>query len=119
MSWLLDYTIKKATDIPYVQGQRRVYSVITDKKGNILSEGQNSYTKTHPLQAFYANKVDLPDKVFLHAEMSAMVKVRQGDPYKIYVARVDADGNPMVAAPCPICYTAIQESGIQVVEHTV
>jgi len=116
---MLEYAIDKAKSMEYTQTQRRIYAVVTDKKGNIISEGYNSYTKTHPKQAYYANMVDLPEKVFLHAEISALVKVRQGKPHKIYIARVDANDNTMLAAPCPICQEAIRESGIKSVEYTV
>lgn len=115
---MIDYAIKKARELPYVQGQRRIYSVITDKKGMILSEGTNSYIKSHPMQAKYAEMVGLDDKIFLHAEISALVKIRHGIPYKIYIARVDSKGIPCLACPCEICHTAIQEAGISVVEHT-
>lgn len=116
---MLDYAIIKAKSLPYIQGERRLYSVIVDKRGRILSEGSNSYIKSHPLQAHYAERVDLEEKIFLHAEISALVRLRQGDPYKIFIARVDSKGNPMLAAPCEICQLAIREAGIEVVEHTV
>lgn len=116
---MIDYVIDKAREMDYVQGQKRIYAIVVDKKDNILTEGYNSYTKTHPLQAHYANMVDLPEKVFLHAEISALVKVRYGKPYKLYIARVDAYGNTMLAAPCPICQEAIKQAGIKSVEYTV
>jgi len=115
---MIDYAIQKAREMPYEQGKPRVYAVIVDKKGTVLSEGSNSFTKTHPTQAYFAEKVDLPLKVFLHAEISALVKVRKGTPHKIYVARVDFEGTPMYAAPCPICAEAIAQSTIQSVEYT-
>lgn len=116
---IIEYVTQKAREIPYEQGKKRVYAVVVDKKGNIIAEGQNSYTKTHPLQAMYAERVDLPDKVFLHAEVSALAKVKRQAPYKIYIARVDYGGNPMIASPCPICCEAIKQAGIKLVEYTV
>lgn len=116
---MLTYAISQAKSIPYEQGQRRIYSVVVDKKDRILSEGSNSYTKTHPLQAKFAEEVDLPQKIFLHAEISALVKIRSGEPYKIYIARVDSKGEPMLAAPCPICALAIKEAKIESIEHTI
>ena len=56
---------------------RQKYDLVAkcyDKKGNLLSEAMNSYKKTHPLQAYFAEKVGLPDKVFLHAEIAAILK---------------------------------------------
>lgn len=116
---MIDYALERAKEIEYVQGQRRIYAVIVDKRGKILAEGTNSYIKTHPVQAYYAEKVDFPERVYLHAEVAALVRVRHGNPYKIFIARVDAHGNPMLAAPCEVCTEAIKCSGIKTVEHTV
>lgn len=116
---LLDYAIQQAMTLPYEQGKVRMWAVIVDAKGRVLTEGHNSYTKTHPVQAMYAEQANLPDKVFLHAEMSALIKLRQGIPNKIYIARVDSEGTPCIAAPCPICCIALKEAGIEIVEHTI
>lgn len=115
----LDYAIDKARKLPYRMGQCRVYAVVIDKRGNVLSEGFNQYTKTHPKQAFHANRVGLPKKITLHAEISALVRIRKGKPYKIFVARVDARGRPKLAKPCPVCYDAIVHAGIESIEHTI
>jgi tRNA(Arg) A34 adenosine deaminase TadA len=56
--------------------------------------------------------------VYLHAEIAALVKAR-GKGYKIKIERYNKHGEPMLAAPCPICLAAIKEAGIQLVEHTV
>ena len=94
-------------------------AIIYDKRGKILSIGENSYVKTHPMQAKYAQKVGLPDKIFLHAEMHAIVKCKDlSKAHKIVVMRFDESGKPANAKPCPICRSAIEASGIKVVEHT-
>lgn len=116
---MLEYALERANEMPHIQGQRRVYAAVVDKRGRILAEGFNSYIKTHPVQAYYAEKVDLPERVYLHAEIAALIRVRHGNPYKIFVARVDANGNPMLAAPCEVCSEAIRCSGIKSVEYTV
>lgn len=117
---MLDYAVEKARQLPYEQGCVRIYSVITDTRGRIIGEGSNSYWKTHPLQAFYADQAGLPDKIFLHAEVSAIVRLTYGqEPYKIYIARVDAYGRPCLAAPCPVCNLAIKDHNIKSVEYTV
>lgn len=96
-----------------------VTAVIYDKKGNILSIGKNSYVKTHPLQVWYANKAGEPTKIFLHAEIHAIVRCRTtAKPYKIMVFRYGKRGEPRNAKPCRICEQAIKEFGIKIVEHT-
>lgn len=115
---MIEKAIAQARQMPYVQGERRVFSIVVDKKGKVLGQGSNSYTKSHPIQAHYAELVGLEDKIFLHAEMAAMVRCRGGEPHKIYIARVDSEGEPMYAAPCPICSMAIKAAGIVSVEYT-
>jgi len=92
---------------------------IYDRKGNLLSIGKNSYTKTHPLQKRYAVKVNQPQKEYLHAEIAALVKCKSEDAYKIVIKRIDKNGNTKLAAPCEVCQLAIKEAGIKVIEYTL
>ena len=119
MSKLISYAIQKACETPYKKGQQRHYAVITDKRGRILSEGENSYTKTSPKMKRAGERVGLPDKVFWHAECKAIYSLKDGaKAYKIVVVRVDNEGNPVNSAPCPLCQALIKETGIKVVEYT-
>lgn len=94
-------------------------AVIYDKRGRVISVGQNSYVKTHPLQAKHANQVGMPDKQFLHAEIHAIVRCRDlSKAHRIFVSRWDSKGNPALAKPCPVCISAIEAAGIEVIEHT-
>ena len=95
-------------------------AIIYDRKGKVLSVGQNSYIKTHPLQAKHATKVGLPDKQYLHAEVHAIVKCRDlSKAYRIFISRFGKDGQPMLAKPCPVCQSAIKAAGIGQIEYTV
>jgi len=94
-------------------------AVIYDKRGRVISVGQNSYVKTHPLQAKHAAEVGMPDKQYLHAEVHAIVRCKDlTKAHKIFVSRWDKKGRPALAKPCPVCMSAIEAAGIQVVEHT-
>lgn len=94
-------------------------AIITDKRGRVLSVGQNSYLKTHPWQARLARKLGDPEKVFLHAEIHAITRcVDLSRAHKISVYRYNSDGKPVMAKPCPICEDAIKQAGIKVIEHT-
>ncbi len=94
-------------------------AIIYDKRGRVLSIGQNSYVKTHPIMAKYADKCGEPFKQFLHAEIHAIVKCKDlSKAYKIFVARYGRSGVPLNATPCPICMQAIREAGIEIIEHT-
>lgn len=121
MTNIINYTIEQAKNIPIVVGQQRIFAVITDKKGRILSEGTNSYTKTHTFQFRCATKTGLKEKCFLHAEISAICKLsyqHKKRAYKLYIARVGNNDKVLLAAPCIICQEAISQTSIQVIEYT-
>lgn len=94
-----------------------ITAIIYSKKGKVLSVGKNSYVKTHPKQAKHAHKVGLPEKIFLHAEIDAIIRCKNlNKAHKIVVTRITKRGRYGNAKPCPICSSAIQEAGIEVVE---
>jgi len=96
-----------------------ITAVIYDKRGKVLSIGKNSYFKTHPLMKKHADKVGLPHKIFLHAEVHAIAKCKElKKAHKIYIVRYDKKGNPKLAKPCPVCMSAIKEVGIKNIEYT-
>jgi tRNA(Arg) A34 adenosine deaminase TadA len=96
-----------------------ITAIIYDKRGKVLSIGKNSYVKTHPVMKKHCEHVGLPDKLFLHAEVHAIVKCRRLDKaHKIVVTRFDKEGNPKIAKPCPVCQSAIEAAGIRFIEHT-
>lgn len=96
-----------------------IKATVYDKRGRILSIGYNSYIKTHPRMYELANQVNQPYKIFLHAEIAALVKIRSGIPYKILIERYSKDGSPKLAAPCLVCMEAIAQAGIQRIEYTI
>ena len=99
--------------------KHHVTAIIFDKRGRPLSIGQNSYIKTHPLQLKMAEKVGLPEKKFIHAEIQSIVKCRDiSKAHKIMVMRYNKDGEPVNAKPCKICEQAIALTPIKVIEHT-
>ena len=99
--------------------KHHVTAIIFDKRGRPLSFGQNSYHKTHPLQLKMAEKVGLPEKKFIHAEISTIVRCKDlSKAHKIVVMRYNKDGEPVNAKPCKICEQAIALTPIKVIEHT-
>lgn len=96
-----------------------VTAIIYDKKGRPLSLGKNSYLKTHTYQAQLAKEVGMPEKQYIHAEVDAIIRLRNPEKaYRILVTRHGPDGTFMLAKPCPVCVRAIKLAGIRVVEHT-
>lgn len=102
-----------------MRGRQEMTAIIYDRKGRVISIGKNSYVKTHTLQAKHAEKVGLPSKQFLHAEIHAITKCKDlNKAYRIFVTRYGKNGQPMLAKPCPVCQSAIESSGIQIIEWT-
>jgi tRNA(Arg) A34 adenosine deaminase TadA len=99
--------------------RQQVTAVIYDKRGRVLSIGQNSYVKSHPVQAKHAKRVGREHNIYLHAEIAAITRCPDiSRAHKIFVTRYDASGNPTLAKPCEICQSAIRATTIKIIEHT-
>lgn len=99
--------------------RQQVTAIIYDKRGRVLSIGQNSYVKSHPVQAKHAKLVGREHNIYLHAEIAAITKCQDlSRAHKIFVTRYDSNGNPTLAKPCTICMSAITATKIKIVEHT-
>lgn len=115
----LDYCIKMASAMPYERGKMRLYCVVLDRKNRVVSEGKNSYTRSHVKHFNAAKKVGLELKIYCHAESLALIRSR-GKGCKLVVARVNSFNQPVNATPCPICALMCKEhGGIISVEHTI
>ncbi len=101
-------------------GKHNVYAVAIDNRRRIIAEAGNSYDKSHPLQAHYASKVNQSKKIYPHAEilLLAMLYKLNKKAKAIFIARVDKNGNDMLAKPCSICYPALLTSGIDEIYWT-
>lgn len=100
-------------------GKYNIYAIITNRgSSEILAEAGNSYVKTHPRQAEYARRTGNGAKIFLHAEIAALIRNRQKDADCIYIARVDGQGRPRNAAPCEVCCLALREANFKEVYFT-
>ena len=90
-----------------------------DKKGRLLSTATNSYSKTHPLQAYFAERVGHRAKIYLHAEIAAIIKAGDKQIHKIIITRYSPRTHKALnAKPCPICAEAIKAYGIKFVSYT-
>lgn len=90
-----------------------------DKKGNLLSKATNNYNKTHPLQAYFASKVGHPARIYLHAEIAAIIKAGDKKIHKLTITRFNPRTHTALnAKPCPICQEAIKAFGIPFVSYT-
>ena len=97
-----------------------ITAIIKDKHGHIISRASNSYVKTHPMQARLAENVGLEQKIYLHAEVLAILRagnrIEKAKSMEIY--RFDNDGRPKLAKPCPICMELIKTTPITEIIYT-
>lgn len=110
---LLNSKIKELDSIKY---QHKIGAIVLDKKGNVLSIGFNSYIKTHPKQFHYNRNIN-PTRIFLHAEIDALVKCR-GKPHTMIISRIGKDSSIKLSRPCKGCFNAIKDVGVQKVYFT-
>jgi tRNA(Arg) A34 adenosine deaminase TadA len=110
---IFDQAIATAKSSP---SKKQVGALLLNKN-KVIVAATNLETKSHPLQAKFAERVGLKEKIYLHAEIAALVKCRE-DVDTIIVARVNPQGKLRMARPCPICQLALQEAGITHVHYT-
>ena len=90
-----------------------------DKKGRVLSIGENSYRKSHPLMKFFSEKAgDSEHKVAIHAELQAVLRAGDAQVDSILVERYDAQGHPRLAKPCKTCQQMLKAFGVQEIRYT-
>ena len=80
-----------------------------DSHGRKLSEAYNSYSKTHPIQSHFAKLANQPARIFLHAEILAIIRAGERKIHTIKVINM----NGKISAPCPVCMKAISAYGIK------
>ena len=101
-------------------GKHHITATIYDRKGRMLTQAENNYTRTHPIQARFAKDAKQPFRIYLHAEIAALVKLKKGDrPESIHIERKAKDGTYALAAPCPVCRAALAHWGINKISYTV
>jgi len=112
---IMDLAIKVAESS---KSRKRVGALLLNKN-KVISQGVNQDTKSHPFQAKLADMVGLSEKIYLHAEISALVKCKS-EVDTIVVARLGGhEGNELRnAKPCPICSLAIEQAGIEHIYYT-
>lgn len=88
-----------------------------NKKGKLLSTSVNSYTKSHPLQAYFAKQVKQEEKIYLHAEIAAILKAKDSVIHSIRVERLTATDTFANSKPCKVCMKAIKAFGVQNIDY--
>ena len=85
------------------------------KKNTIVAQATNLEKNTSDPSTL--GKTCCCMKIYLHAEIAALVKCRD-DADTIIVARINSEGKLRNAKPCPVCTMALKEAGIHNVHYT-
>ena len=112
------FVVSTTTDYVIMSQKQELIAFAYDKRGKLLSVGRNSYIKSHPYQLRVARKSGNPAKIYLHAEVDALIKARGKAVHKLVVMRYGKGGKWLNAKPCPSCEIAIREFRVREVEHT-
>lgn len=96
-----------------------ITAIVKDKRGKTLGVGRNSYVKTHPLMQKASAATHSKSRIFLHAEVAALLKVKDWSiAHSIEVFRFDKQGRPALAKPCACCQYIIAQTKIKKVFYT-
>lgn len=111
----MELAVRTARSSP---SRKRVGAVLLNKN-KVVVTATNLDKKTHPLQAKFASIVGLDEKIYLHAEIAALIKARS-DCDTIVVARLGGHTGEELrnSKPCPVCRLALQEAGIKRICYT-
>ena len=112
-----DNLLQLAIDTARTSPSRRKIGAVLLKKSKVVATAVNLEKKSHPLQARFAQRVGLAEKVFLHAEIHSLIKARE-DADTIVVARVNNQDKLRMAKPCACCALALEEAGVTNVYYT-
>jgi deoxycytidylate deaminase len=91
------------------------------KRNKVISAATNSYTKTHPIQKWAAertarlyNQKDYSLKQYLHSEINAIIKAKGEPADTIVVCRIGGHGGKDLrdARPCRICSGFLIQHGV-------
>ena len=81
-------------------------------KGNKIVSSATNLGRTHPIQAEYAWRAGYPNKLWLHAEIRALIQANE-EADTAFVARVNRRGETRNAKPCSVCMSALLDTEIK------
>lgn len=99
--------------------KHEITAICYDKKGRLLATAKNSYTRSHPVQKHFAKLAGENERIYLHAEIAALLRCGDKKPHSILVRRYKADGSPANAKPCATCALALKAWNVGVIKFTM
>lgn len=101
---------------------RKRYTIVAtcfDRKGKVVGTGTNNYRKSHPLMQHFAVKAGESDeKIYLHAELSAVLQSGRKEIHSILVQRFHTNGDLANAMPCLTCQKMLKSFGVKQVKYS-
>jgi len=108
---MLKYYAEAREALRHSTNKEKVFAV-AEYKGRKVAEAINCYTRSHKRQREYARRAGFPAKVYLHAEIAALIKSRcRVD--SMYIYRLNKKGEMLPSKPCAVCQLALTELKIQ------
>ena len=112
--------VAMASDAPKKMG------AVLLKRNKIVSCATNSYTKTHPIQKWAAERTariygkEYALKQYLHGEVRAIIKAKGEPADTIVVCRMGGHGQKELreARPCRICSSLLIDNGIYNIHYS-
>jgi tRNA(Arg) A34 adenosine deaminase TadA len=89
-----------------------------DKRGRLLSSAVNNYRKSHPIQAHFAELAGEKERIYLHAEIAALLRAGDAAVHSLRISRFNKKGDPVCAKPCKVCSLAIKHWKVSNVIHS-
>lgn len=114
---LISIAVERMQQLEIGSDKPLIMAMAYDKNDILINCRFNSYKKTHPLQKHFAVLAGLPDKIYLHAEISCLVSARK-QVETLVIIRLNKNGTHAMAKPCPICQLAIETYDVKRVVYT-
>lgn len=112
--------LRRAIEVAAASHSRKKVGAVLYNKRREIASAVNNDDKSHPMQAKWAERVGLQEKIYLHAEMATLIKAREDGDTIVVVRLGGHDGKSLRnAKPCPICEPALRFAGIKHVYYSV
>jgi tRNA(Arg) A34 adenosine deaminase TadA len=109
-----DSFLQLAIDVAKSSPSKKKIGAVLLRKNKVVTTATNLDRKTHPFQAKLAKQVGLDPKIYLHAEIAALIKAKE-EADTMIVARIGGHTQNELrnSCPCPICKTALEISNVK------
>ena len=102
--------------------ERKKYEITSTsftKNNSVIATAVNNYAKSNTWQKQLSISAGLSEhRIFLHSEVSCLIKSRRKVVHSLLVQRFDSLGNPKLAKPCLSCMLAIRAFNVKFLRYT-